>query len=88
MKEQLRSETARAAVEKIKRKSYRELKAVLNFSFFCFKTKGQNNISRIILLKKTSSNKKDIKKGQLYSGMFKDNQFYIPCSKFKIICCL
>jgi len=40
------SETTQAAVGKIKRKSYRELKAVLIFSFFCIKAKGQKTISK------------------------------------------
>jgi len=39
MEQQPSSETAQAAVEKIRRKSYRELKSALNFCFFCFKTK-------------------------------------------------
>jgi len=65
-KEQPTSETTQAAVEKKMRKSYRELKAVLNFSFFCFKTKGQNNISRIILLKKNIIKQKGYKKRSAY----------------------
>jgi len=64
MKEQPSSETAGAAVEKIRKKSYRELKAVLNFSFFCFKTKGQNYISRVFLQKKGHQTKWVLKKGQ------------------------
>jgi len=39
MKQQPSNEMAQAAVEKIRRKSYREIKGVLIFSFFCIKTK-------------------------------------------------
>jgi len=45
VKQQPSNEMAQAAVEKIRRKSYRELKGVLIFSFFCIKAKGQKMIS-------------------------------------------
>jgi hypothetical protein len=45
MKQQTSNEMAQAAVEKIRRKSYRELKGALIFSFFCIKAKGQKMIS-------------------------------------------
>jgi len=56
-KQQLKSVTAQAAEEKIMRKSYRELKAVLIFSFFCIKAKGhENKISTFVLSQNQTKN--------------------------------
>jgi len=57
MKQQPSNEMAQAAVEKIRRKSYRELKGALIFSFFCIKAKGQRRIFHEFISNTKSSHK-------------------------------